>query len=348
MDPLSSVKIREFQESNAASWDTFVSAHPRGSFFHQSSWKRVIERTFGFEARYVYAERGGRITGVAPLFSISNWMVGHCLISVPFAVYGGICAEEANAERALLSYLKEMAVADRVDYLELRNRDGGVADGFLPVSRYATFSLPLHSDPDALLRSFPKDIRYSIRKAERAELYTRRGPDQLDDFYQLFSISMRRLGTPVFPRTLFENLVAEYPTQVDLMLVYSKSQPVAGAMSLLFHDAMQPYYVGSTMEARALMANDFMWWELIKYAAQRGLRRFDFGRSKKGTGAFAFKMKWKPQVQDLDYQVYLVRRKTSPNFSPANPKFNLATQVWQRMPLGLTRLLGPRVVRWFP
>jgi FemAB-related protein (PEP-CTERM system-associated) len=342
------VIVRAFQNQDAERWDRFVREHPSGTFFHQIAWKRVLEKTFGHQAQYFYAEREGRIVAVAPVFMIANWMVGRCLVSSPLASYGGICAEDAEAEKALLEYLKQQAQKQQVDYLELRNLNGGTLPEFVSNPRYSSFSMSLSKDPEAVLKGLPKDIRYMIRKAEKGDLHARRGPELLDEFYRLFTINMRRLGTPVFPRALFANLLEEFGKEIDVMVVYAGSEPVASAVSFLFRDTMHPYYIGGLPAARALAANNFLWWELMKFAAESGMSTFDFGRSKKGTGAYAFKKKWNPTITDLDYQVYLVKRKTAPNFSPANPKFEVATQVWSRLPLWLTNWLGPRVVRWFP
>jgi FemAB-related protein (PEP-CTERM system-associated) len=346
--PPSPLAVRSFQKGDAERWDRFVYQHPGGTFFHQTAWMRAVERTFEHKAEYVLGEREGRVVAVAPLFRVSNWMVGTCLISSPLAAYGGILAEDAEAEKAVLEHLKNRAQEQQVDYLELRNPSGGTLPGFVPNTRYAGFSMPLKKDAEALLKSLPKDIRYMIRKAEKADLRIERGPERLDEFYRLFTINMRRLGTPVFPRSLFVHLLEEYGKQIDVLIVYAGSQPVASAVSFLFRDTMHPYYIGGVPLARDLAANNFLWWELMKFAAQSGMSTFDFGRSKKGTGAHAFKKKWNPTITDLDYQVLLVKRKTAPNFSPANPKFGLATQVWSRLPLFLTNRLGPRIVRWIP
>ena len=342
------VVVRAWESQDAERWDHFVFEHPAGTFFHQMAWKRVVEKTFDHQAQYVYGERDGRIVAVAPVFMISNWMVGRCLVSSPLASYGGICAEDCEAEQALLELLKRRAQEQQVDYLELRNPAGGTLQGFVPNTRYSSFSMALSNDPDSVLKALPKDIRYMIRKAEKADLHVRRGPELLDEFYRLFTINMRRLGTPVFPRALFLNLLAEFGKQVDVLVVYAGSEPVASAFSFLFRDTFHPYYIGGLPVARDLAANNFLWWELMKFAAQSGMNTFDFGRSKKGTGAYAFKKKWNPRITDLDYQVFLVKRKIAPNFSPANPRFELATQVWSRLPLWLTNRLGPRVVRWIP
>lgn len=342
------VAVRSFQKVDSDRWDRFVRDHPGGTFFHQTAWMRVVERTFDHQGQYVYGEREGRIVAVAPLFRVSNWMVGTCLISSPLAAYGGILAEDQEAEKTLLEFLQNQAKEQQIDYLELRNPGGGTLPGFIPNPRYAGFSMSLKKDPEAVLKGLPKDIRYMIRKAEKADLRIRRGSELLDEFYRLFAINMRRLGTPVFPRSLFVNLLEEYGKQIDVLVVYAGAEPVASAMSFLFRDTMHPYYIGGLPVARTLAANNFLWWELIKFAAQSGMNTFDFGRSKKGTGAYAFKKKWNPTITDLDYQVFLVKRKTAPNFSPANPKFELATQVWSRLPLFLTNRLGPRIVRWIP
>lgn len=307
-----------------------------------------MERTYGYQPYYFYAVRGGRITGIAPSFFVSNWLSGKCLLSLPFAVYSGICASDGESEQVLRAALESLAEKLEVDYLELRCRSGQLFDGYVPNTRYSTFTLPLVQDTDALYAAFPKDIRYMIRKGEKAGLRSVRGANELDAFYRLMTINLRRLGTPSFPRTLFENLLSEYGSQIDLTVLYSRDEPVAGGMSFFFKDTMQPYYIGSTDKAKSLAANNLLWWELIKTAANSGCHTFDFGRSKNGSGNFDFKKKWNPRIETLAYQVRLVKRKQVPNFSPTNPKFDLAMAMWKKVPLGLTRVLGPRLVRLFP
>jgi len=342
------VRAVPLDEGDASAWDLFVGSQPNGTFFHQLGWKRVMEKTYGYEPHYFCAKRGDRITGIAPAFLISNWMTGRCLISLPFAVYGGVCAEDQESEQVLIAQLEQLANDLDVGYLELRNRSGGIRPGYHANPRYATFTLPLVPDIDAIYKVLPKDIRYMLRKAGKAGLRAQQGFDQLDSFYELMTINLRRLGTPAFPKQLFENLIREYPDQVDLTVVYAGDRPVSGGMSFFFREWMQPYYIGSKEEAKALAANNFLWWELISLGANTGHSTFDFGRSKKNSGNYDFKKKWNPQIEDLPYQVRLIRRKAAPDYSPMNPKFELATSIWKRMPLGLTRAIGPLVVRWFP
>src|SRR5258706_14962159 len=172
--------VHALESQDAERWDRFVLRHPAGTFFRQMAWKRVLEKTFDHKAQYVYAERGGEIVAVAPVFMVSNWMVGRCLVSSPLASYGGICAEDDEAEQALLEFLKQQSREQRVDYLELRNSCGGTLPGFVVNTPYFSFFITLSKDPDALLKGLPQNNRYIIRKAEKGKLYVKRGPGILD------------------------------------------------------------------------------------------------------------------------------------------------------------------------
>jgi len=342
------LQVKPLETAEEKRWDDFVLEHPRASFFHLTGWKRILEKTFGHKARYFYCERDGKITGITPIFECSNWLIGRCFISIPLAAYGGIVADDSKSEQALLDHCKGMAQSASAKYLELRPRNSALFESFHANQLYVTFSAPLFPDAAANLKRLPKDTRYMIRKAEKGGLRAQRGMEQLDAFYELFAHSMHRLGTPVFPIALFRNIVAEFPDHTQLMLVYDGTRPVTGVLSFFFRDTILPYYAGALPEATRLAANNFMYWELIKWAGELGFRTFDFGRSKKGTGAFAFKSQWNMNAEQLDYQIFLVRRKTVPNFSPVNPKFEMAIRLWQNLPLSVTKWLGPSAVRLFP
>jgi len=343
-----SASVRPFESSDCARWDEFITRHPQGSFFQLTGWKRVIEKTFGYKPCYFLAENAGEITGVAPLFSVSNWLIGNCLISVPLGVYAGICASSEESKSRLTEAVKNESLTRGVDYLELRHRNGGIDQGFHHNSLYTTFTTSLDANVEANLKRLPRDTRYMIRKGEKAGLRVERGSNQMDAFYRLFTQSMHRHGTPVFPRSLFANLQAEFGSAMDVMMVYSGSEAVSGVVSFFFRDTVLPFYAGAGPDATKTAANNFMYWELMKYAVQRGARQFDFGRSKKGTGSYAFKTQWNMTVEPLDYEVFLVRRKSVPNFSPVNPKFERATRIWRRLPLWMANAMGPHVVRWLP
>ena len=342
------ITVTDYSPGIGDAWDRWLRKQAGATPFHSTAWIRSLKRSFGYESRSVYAERAGEITGVLPLFLISNWVMGRCLISTPFADYGGLCAEDKESADALIERAKEIAMAEKVDFLELRHRHADPRPEFRQKDLYVGFSCDLDGNPENQLKKLPRDTRYMIRKAEKAGLQVRAGLDQIDLFYELFTLNWRRFGTPVFARKWLHLLAEEFRPSIDVTLVYHKQQAVSGVLTLFSADAVFPHYAGAGPEANKFAANNYMYWHLMKQGAVRGLRRFDFGRSKRGTGAFEFKSSWNMQVDTLDYQTFLVRRKEAPNFSPTNPKFELATRLWSRLPLRATTWLGPHVVRWFP
>lgn len=348
MEKARQATVVAYSALQSSRWDDFVRREPSASFFHLSGWMRVMERTFGFRSCAIYSERNGKITGVLPLFSIKNWIAGHSLMSTPFAVYGGVAAADQESYSALLTYAKDQARKQNVDYLELRNRAGELEPGFHLKTRYVTFTCELSRNPEENLKRLPKDTRYMIRKGQKSGLIIRRGIESLSEFCELQAISLRRLGTPVFPKELLTNLVREFAGQIELFMVYSGDKAVAGVLTFLFNDTVLPFYSGAAPEAQPLAANNFLYWELMKWAGEQGYRHFDFGRSKRETGAYFFKSQWNMTLNPLPYQIFLVNKKALPDFSPANPAFEKATKIWGHLPLWLTKQVGPRVVRWFP
>jgi FemAB-related protein (PEP-CTERM system-associated) len=342
------VAIKGFSSEIADEWDHFLASNPEATPFHSTAWMRALQKTFGYENRSYFATRNGKITGVLPLFLVSNWIVGRCLISTPFADYGGICAEDEDSADALVAHAVEIGVGERIDFLELRHRTGKSRPHFSVNDLYVSFTAELAREPETHLKRLPRDTRYMIRKGEKAGLEVRSGLEQLPEFYQLFTLNWRRFGTPVFSRQWLETLVDEFKDGATLTLARAGGRPVAGVFSFLFGDTLFPHYSGASPDANVLAANNFIYWELMKSAIHRGMRYFDFGRSKKNTGAYQFKSSWGMPVAPLNYQVCMIERRTRPNFSPTNPKFAMAARVWSRMPLKTTTWLGPHVVRWFP
>jgi FemAB-related protein (PEP-CTERM system-associated) len=348
INPATGVQVRTFEEDLRAAWDGYVDRHPGASLFHLTAWQRVIQRAFAFEARYLLAEDQSGIRGVLPLFLVQNLIQGRTLISTPFAVYGGICAGDDAAQQALCDAARQIAAAEKVQYLELRERWASFDSSFRVKDLYVAFEQDLPSDPEQLLRGFPRDTRYMIRKAEKAGLAAVVDNSQLDVFYEIYAASVHHLGTPVFAKRFFRILLEEFGDLCEITVVWHGKQAVAAVLSFLFRDWILPYYGGSLPEGRRVAANNFMYWEVMKQAVARGFRHFDFGRSKMATGAYAFKTQWNMRQRPLPYMYHLERRKSMPNFSPANPRFQLLTSAWKRLPFSLTKVVGPALVRLFP
>jgi FemAB-related protein (PEP-CTERM system-associated) len=342
----SEIKIEHFSSAEKT-WDEYVLRHPQATFFHLMGWQRVLEQTFPYRAFSCVALRDGRISGVLPLFLVRNLPFGQSLVSMPWGVYGGICADDDETQSALLNYAKTLAQRLVVRYLELRNQ-APCCD--LPATDlYVTFRKEIASDPETNMAAIPRKQRRMIRHGDKHGLTAQMGGEEfLKGFYHLYAHSVRNLGTPVFSVRFMANLLREFGPACRILAVFHEEQMVAGVMTFFFRDRVMPYYGGALRHALRYAVNDFMYWHLLCYGAEQGYRIFDFGRSKKGTGSYDFKRHWGFEPTPLAYQYHLVRQKTLPNQNPLNPRFALAIQTWKRMPLWLSRWLGPRVVRFFP
>ncbi len=331
-----------------AAWDRYVAAHPRATFFHQTGWKRVVERTLGHRATYLQAEDRGRVRGVLPLFHVRSLLFGRSLVSVPLAVCGGVCADDDAVTGALLDRAKREAEALGVRYLELRNREA-VGEGLPSRNLYVNFERPIVRDADRNMAAIPRNQRHSIRQGQKAGFESRiGGVELLDVFFDVYAESVRNLGTPVFPKALFANLLEEFGARCRILTVWADGAAVAGVLTFFFRDRVMPYYGGARRIGGRASPNDFMYWELMRYAGEQGYTVFDFGRSKRDTGAYHFKRHWGFEPTPLAYQYHLVAQRALPDTSPLNPRFSVPIEIWKRLPLPLTKVVGPWIARSLP
>ena len=341
---------RLLDPAGEAAWDAFVAAHPHGTFFHRAAWRGVIERAFGHRTHYLMAERDGAVVGVLPLGHVSSLLFGNTLISVPLCVYGGPLAVEAEAFAALTEAAAALLPGSRASALEFRFLalpPEGWLDPAAWVTRndlYVTFRKAIVADDDANLKAIPRKQRAMVRKGIERGL-TATVDRNVDGLHPIYAESVRNLGTPVFSRRYFRLLAEAFGADMDVLTVRDGETPVASVMNFHWRDEVLPYYGGGTRAARACHANDFMYWAVMRHAAARGARLFDYGRSKVGTGAFAFKKNWGFEPAPLRYCVRLAPGAAVPEVNPLNPKFRLFIAAWKRLPLPVANLLGPRIVR---
>lgn len=343
--------VRSYTMSDATAWDAYVRRAPQATFCHLTGWGRVIERVWRHRPHHLLAERHGTVSGVLPLFHVRSRLFGSMLVSSPNAVYGGMAADDSESRCVLTEAAKRLAEELHVDYLELRQRDE-LAEADATLRRkdlYFTFEHPITTDEEALLKSFPRDLRTMIRKGIKNGLTSVVGrAELLDEFYDVYATSVRNLGTPVFPKRLFAEMLAEFPDTSDILIIRQGERVAGGVLSFYFRETVMPYYGGAYAEFYRTGINNFMYWELMRHAARRGYTRFDFGRSKAGTGAYEFKRGWGMAPRALPYQFYLVRATQMPDLNPMNPKYELMIKVWKRLPLEVTKLLGPVIVKNLP
>ena len=337
------ITVHDLTAAHAAQWDAFVNACPKATFFHLAGWEQVIEQAFGHDTYYLFAESGNEIRGVLPLVHIKSSLFGNALISTPFCVYGGVASEDEAVCQQLEDAACKLAEELGVDYLELRNREARHPDW--PTKQlYMTFRKTIESDQEAIMLAIPRKQRAMVRKGIKAGLQGN-FDDSIKDFYSAYSQSVHNLGTPVFSRTYFECLRDVFGDKCDILTVTHNGELVSSVMNFYFRDEVLPYYAGGTPVARQLKGHDFMYWELMRHSCERGLKVFDFGRSKQGTGPFSFKKNWGFEPSQLFYEYYLVKAKQMPDVSPLNPKYKLFINIWKRLPLSVTEVIGPLLAR---
>lgn len=338
------IQIRAATEADAGAWDDYVLAHPHGTFFHRYGWKRLIESTYRYPGHYLLAERSGVLRGVLPLGEVRHLLFGHSLISVPFCVYGGVLAADDGAREALEAHAMQLATRLGVDHLEVRNERPVRSDWLRKDQLYVTFKRELSGDHEANMAAIPRKQRAMVRKGIKAGLVSELD-DGIDNLYEAYSESVRNLGTPVFPKAHFRAIRSEFGKDVDVVTVQHSGTVVAAVMNYYFRDQVLPFYGGGVAAARDVAANDFMYWEVMRRAVERGCRLFDFGRSKVDTGSYRFKRHWGFEPEPLSYEYYLVRATEMPDLNPNNPKYRFFVNAWKRLPVGLSRAIGPWLAR---
>jgi FemAB-related protein (PEP-CTERM system-associated) len=338
------VIVREAGDADQAAWDAYVAEAPAATFFHRFGWRTAVRAAYGHPCPYLIAEEGGRISGVLPLVRIRSRLFGHSLISTAFAVYGGPVVDTPQAEQALVDRAVEIARAEGVDYLELRSQQPSGLGWAAKDQAYATFKRPISADGEANLKAIPRKQRAVVRKALDRGLVGEIDTDT-DRFFALYATSVRNLGTPVFPRRWFDALRRAFPADSDILVVTAGGRPVAGVLNFYFRGEVLPYYGGGGVDARALGANDFMYYDLMCRAGAVGCTSFDFGRSKVGSGAYAFKKNFGFEPRPLHYEFWLPEGREMPDASPNNPKYRLMIAAWSRLPLAVANRLGPLISR---
>ena len=342
--------MRAYLESDRGAWQGYVLGHALGTVFHRLEWSDAVHEAYGHRPAHLVACSAGRLTGVLPLMEVRSPLTGRAMVSVPYATYGGVLADDVETARALLSAAQGLCRRDGWRVLELRHRDESGLD--LPViDRYDTFRKQLPGDAEEVLAGLPKKARAAARKGrlELGENAVQMGSEHLGALYRLYCETVRRLGSPNYRRSLFEAMLRHYGEDCVVTLVRDGDRPVAGVMSFVFRDEITPYWCGSLDGAAARSANNVMYVHLMEYAVRRGLKWFDFNRTRRDNrGPYDFKRHHGFEPAPLRYQVWASNGGRVRNVSPSNPKFALAGRVWRRLPLWVTQVAGGQVSKWIP
>jgi FemAB-related protein (PEP-CTERM system-associated) len=337
--------VRPYRGTDRSAWTRFVQSCPEASFFHRIEWRDLLEDFFRHRAHYLVAERGEHIVGVLPLAEVKSLVFGHALVSLPFAEHAGVAVSDPAAVAPLHAAARDLAMSLGVQHLELRNLTRREPE-WPEQDLYVSFRKPISRNEEDNVRAVSKNRRQMARRAVKRGLTVEFDADTRR-FFQLYSDSMQRHGTPPFPRRYFDELLRVFGRDAEVMTVVDhRGRPLSTVLSFYFRDESLPYYGGDVAAAREVDANDFRVWELIRRAWQRRVRLLDLGRSKRGTGAYEFKHHWGFTPHPLHYEYALLKRDSVPQNNPTNPKFSAPIAVWKRLPRPVVNWLGPHIVRF--
>jgi FemAB-related protein (PEP-CTERM system-associated) len=338
------LRVRRVANHDADRWDAFVQGCTEAAFFHRIGWKHVLERCLGHRTHYLLAERGETVVGILPLAEVKSFFFGHALVSLPFCAVAGVAASEPGAAAALHAAAQDTAERLGVEHLELRNPAPRLPQ-WPRQGLYASFRRPIFPEVEANMLAIPRKQRAMVRKGIKNGLASN-VDSGVDRFFALYADNVHRHGTPPLPKSYFAALRDTFGADAEILTVEDASgRPVSSVLSFYFRDEVLPYYAGDCVAARELAANDFKYWELMRRACERGMRVFDFGRSKRGTGQFDFKQNWGFEPAPLAYEYCLYRRASIPENNPLNPRYRALIALWRRLPIAVANVIGPHLVK---
>lgn len=337
-------------EPDAASRiEAFVAAHPETTPFHRPAWLSAVARGSGNNALVLGLEQGANLAAVLPLLEVHSPLFGRVLVSSGFGVAGGVLATGRGQAEALFALAEDQALRRSCPTIELR---GGV----LPQDRagwnvrhdsHCGYVSDLAADDEAQLLWVPRKQRAEVRKGLATDLTVAVGsaPADRDAHYAVYAESVRNLGTPVFPKRIFAEVLDAFGADADILTVSHLGQPVASVLSLYHRGTVMPYWGGGTHAARRLRANDRMYFELMLHARRRGCTRFDFGRSKVNSGAGEFKKNWGFEAEPLGYASWTAPGAEARDADPTSSRHAARIELWKKLPLPVANLVGPWIAR---
>lgn len=329
-------------------WDEYVMQHPRATHCHLWSWKAVLENAFGHRTFYLLARNEGRIAGLLPLAWQKSLAFGSFVTSLPFLNAGGPLADSPEIERSLVDRAIDLVRDVNAHYLQLRYRGEYGLD--LPAATHKVAAVcSVSRDTEAMWKSFDSNNRRKVNKAIKSGMSaSAEGAAALNDFYQLYARNMRDLGTPVYAKRFFTEVMRAFPQDSEIIVVRLGDEPVASALLLGFRGVLEATWMCSNWKFLPLQPNMLLYWTILKVAGERGFRLLDFGRSTRGSGTHKFKQLWDTEDVPLFWAQWSADGGMSGDLSPDNPKFQLAVRLWKKLPLGLSKTLGPHIVKNLP
>ena len=332
-------------DSAHAECESFIAGVAGARLCHMPAWTDMVERTFGHRGYYLLARENGDICGVLPLTHVRSRLFGNRIISQPFNDYGGPVVTNPVALQALYDRAVEIATRCRCDSIEFRNTVPLPYDLSLRTDKTSMY-LPLASDPQDLWKALRHKTRNRVRKAERAGLaVTSGGRELLDEFYRVWTVRMRELGTPCYPRRLFSTIMETFPGSGRVFIASLDGVTTAVLFAYTFKGWVQCSWGAALRDYDGMGPNYILNWRAIEYYCEKGMKWFDFGRSTIGSGQHTFKQRWGADPIQLCWQYWTAADRKLTLTRPTDTRYRRKVELWKRMPLWTSRLVGPWVSR---
>lgn len=338
------MEIAELKPEDEKEWDEYVRKSGNSTFYHQTGWKRVLQDTYHHRPLYLVAKQDDRISGILPLFTIRYPFFGEVSVSLPYAPYAGICADDEQTAHQLFEYLKKINAKNHIRSTEVRSLNQVPGAG-LPDRSYYSLVLSLHSDIAAQWSGLRKSMRRYVKKSQSATLTTNLDSHTIQGFFELYSRAMRDFGTPAHSDRFFKNICREFPDTARIAEVDHDGECIAAILLLEFNETMIYGWGASDEQYTLLHPNYLLFWDAISNGCARHFTSFDFGRSMTDEGTYVFKTGWGAEPRQLYYHYYPQR---TMNTKKTNPKRQVFSRIWAHLPLSIASRVGPAVRRYIP
>jgi serine/alanine adding enzyme len=340
-------EIRLVQPAESHEWDSYVLDHPMSTIYHLSAWQEVIRETYHHKPLYLVAicSSSKKISGVLPLFQLKSLLFGNQLISIPFFDLGGVLADGHEIENALLTEAVRLGKTLEAGSLELRHPlEVPVSFPCTTKAHKVRMLLELPSSPELLMKGFKSKLRSQIKKAIRDGLKAEiGGKELLRDFYEVFLVNMRDLGSPVHSKELLERILSSFPGEARILIVRKDYQALAGSMVLGFKNVLANPWASSLRRFSHLNPNMLLYWTMLEYACKKGFHLFDFGRSTPDEGTYKFKEQWGAVPRPIYWQNISLNGHLPEIQGNDKSKFKTAIDYWRKLPVPVTRIIGPHL-----
>ncbi len=346
--PPVNIAITTLDDDLSDAWDVYVRNQPSASIYHHSKWRGVISRCFQHDSHYLCArDESSHIVGILPLIRLKSRLFGDLMVSMPYFNYGGVVADHPDVASQLIESANALGSSLHIEHIEYRDtqsRDG------LPVrTDKVNMILELPDTVEQLWQQLGSKLRAQIKRAQREKPQVACGGiDLVDDFYTVFARNMRDLGTPVYSKRFFLDIMRTFPEQCRVIVVYLEQRPVAVGFLIANKDILDIPWASTIREFNRYSVNMCLYWEVLKYAIEHNFHSFDFGRSTVDAGTYRFKKQWGAKPRQLYWHYWLRDGGEIPVINPHNPRYKLVIAIWQRLPLQLTKWLGPPIVKNIP